>query len=105
MHSMDAIEVIERPGGVRLSLSGDLDLASAPALAQEIDDQIRAGNHSVEIDFTDVGFIDSSGLAILVRAQRKLAAEGHALVLRALSPNLMRIFDVTGLVRHFRFSR
>lgn len=92
--------MIAEPSRVRLSLVGDVDIATAPRLVTTIDRLIREGNRRIEIDFEGVGFIDSSALAALVSARRRLNGDGE-LVLTGVSRSLRKIFEVTGLERYF----
>ena len=55
----------------------------------------------VVLDLSGVGFIDSSGLRVLVNAHRARETLDHGLVLRGLSPPIQRLFDVTGLTDLF----
>ena len=49
------------------------------------------------IDCTDLTFIDSSGIAVLVRTQQMLAARGHRLRIVKATATIERLFQVTGL--------
>jgi anti-anti-sigma factor len=97
------IEAAQGRTASRLILAGDLDMATAPLLDRAVDVLVRQGKTKLEIDFAEVRFIDSKGLAILVSASRKLGSDGPSLVLSGLTPSLMRIFEVTGLLRFFDF--
>jgi anti-anti-sigma factor len=87
----------------RLVLTGTLELTTVRLLDERVDCLIRDGEHKLEIDMTDVDFIDSKGLASLVSTQRKLRGENCSLILK-IAPSAMRIFEVTGLVRYFEFA-
>jgi anti-sigma B factor antagonist len=87
----------------RILLTGDVDMATAPMLDERVDTLVRDGKHKLEIDLTQVKFIDSKGLASLVSTHRKLRGEGKSLVLSGVAPSVMRILEVTGLVRYFEF--
>lgn len=72
------VEVREEIQGedVTLSVAGELDLGSVPVLAQHIDTQIGDGDQkALTLDLSDVTFMDSSGLRLLIelneRAQRE----------------------------------
>jgi anti-anti-sigma factor len=88
---------------VVLSLSGELDLASAPILQQELEDISSTGVSRVLIDLGNLGFIDSTGLQALVRAQDRLTAEGKQLVLRRGSHQVQRVFELTKAIDAFTF--
>lgn len=87
-----------------LVLAGDLTAATAPVLAEPLQALGRKDVSEIQLDLTDVRGIDATGLAILVSAARSFGAEGGTVLLCGLAPHLMRIFEVTGLVRYFEFA-
>jgi anti-anti-sigma factor len=87
----------------RLVLVGTLEMGTAALLDEHVDGLFRDGKHKLEIDMTDVEFIDSKGLASLVSTHRKLRGRDCSLVIK-IAPSAMRIFEVTGLVRYFEFA-
>ena len=80
-----------------LTVRGEVDLASAPKLAAAMTELIDRGYTSVAVDLGSVEFIDSSGLGVLVGSLRRLREDGGDLVLRAASPPVTRILELTGL--------
>ncbi len=75
--------------------AGDLDLATAPELAREIDDLHTAGFRHVVVDLHQVDFIDSSGLRMLLNLHNQLEGEGGRLTLVPPLPSARRIFEIT----------
>jgi len=80
-------------------LAGELDPHSADSLAEALhqlssDDEIRR----VVLDLSGVGFIDSSGLRVLLAADEELAAGGAKLVLRSPSDAVHRLLEITDLL-------
>ncbi len=94
---------VDHPLGVVLILGGDLDLATAPLLRERLGRAICSGA-PVVIDLAEVGFIDSSGLGVLVQADRQLRAFGGQLVLSGGSRAVRRVFELAGVDRHFAWS-
>ena len=80
-----------------LALTGELDPATAPVLADAIASLETAGVDDVVIDLAGVTFLDSSGVRVLVSAREQLRASGATLTLRAPSPNIRRVLEITGL--------
>ena len=76
-----------------VKLNGELDMAAAPVLKQCLAG--LAGD--VVLDCTGLDFVDSSGLAELVRAHLERERRGERLSVRGLSPLVRRTFDLTGL--------
>lgn len=91
-------------GAVRLTLAGHVDFTSAPDLAARIERARRDGHERLELDLAEVGFVDATGLAVLMSARRKFAAENERIVLRRISAQLRKVLEVTGLARYFEFA-
>ncbi len=96
---MDAVDEfhlhVEQNGhGPVVWVSGELDIATAPALREcleSLDGQV------VTLDLADVTFLDSGALAVLVDAWKERQDTGGEVILRAVQPAQMRVFEVTGL--------
>ena len=86
----------------RLQLSGEIDLVTAPwqfeKLAQRVESDPEAFGGSVEIDCSDLRYIDSSGLKMLVHLQERT---GKKLVLIGLSEPRRKPFEIAGLDAYF----
>jgi anti-anti-sigma factor len=66
-------------GRPALRVRGELDIATAPQLAQFVDAELAEGPRSLVIDLTDTTFMDSSGARQLVRSARQAAATSTSL--------------------------
>jgi anti-sigma B factor antagonist len=86
----------EENGKVVVSVRGDVDLVSSPGLLRVLEAALQTNPH-LEIDFSDLNFIDSSGLSVLVEAHRAAGSEGGEVVLRNPTPMLSRLLDITRL--------
>ncbi|MCW3016103.1 MAG: anti-sigma factor antagonist [Solirubrobacterales bacterium] len=62
------LEVTRSPGLIRVSPAGELDLVTAPLLARALRGAERQGDADVLLDLTQVSFMDSSGLAVILEA-------------------------------------
>jgi anti-sigma B factor antagonist len=83
--------------GVTLSVTGELDLATAPELRTALD-ELRAARTDVVLDLSSLSYVDSSGLAILVGAVRHAPSNGWGLTVREqLTDDVTQILEVTGL--------
>jgi anti-sigma B factor antagonist len=86
---------------VVVALSGELDLAGAPQLrecfAQLADEAVT----QVVVDLTDLDFVDSTGLSVLVMEFHRTQAAGGSTLMRNPSPAVMRILEITGLATVF----
>ena len=81
-------------------LSGELDLASAPDLREQLLGLLRPGAGRLVLDLSRVTFCDASGLAVLVGASHRARVLGGFLRLAAVSPPTARVLHITGLHRH-----
>lgn len=75
-------------------LSGRLDTITAPQLEEEVKASID-GATSLVFDFTDLSYISSAGLRVLLSAQKTMNESG-TMVVRNVSSEIQEIFDVTG---------
>jgi anti-sigma B factor antagonist len=80
-----------------VELHGDVDLATAPALKRRLRNAIDEGWRLVLVDLTHVTFIDSSGLAALVFAYRRLQSSAGRIAVVAPSDDQRHIFAIAGL--------
>jgi anti-sigma B factor antagonist len=69
-----------------LSISGELDLASAPLLQQHFLEAVQAHAGEVVVDLEHATYIDSAGLGVLVSAHNRLMAGGGNLVTCSPTP-------------------
>lgn len=76
-----------------LVLTGELDLAAAPALRARVDE--AAAGRGLVIDMAEATFIDSAVLKELLRARAELAAADVRLVIAAVSTPVRRLLDLT----------
>ena len=69
------LTITERTDGgwLVLELAGEVDIAVAPGLAVQVRDHVRRGADAVCIDLTAVDFVDTSGVAALLNAERSLS--------------------------------
>ena len=84
-------------GHVVLYVSGELDLAVNQLFQERLTEVIEANDDDVVVDLADVRFIDSTALAVLIRARQQLDAVGRQLLIRRPSRPVIRVLDVSGL--------
>src|SRR5271165_7327186 len=89
----------DRGGYVIAALSGELGIASAPALREQLRSLLRAASHLI-IDLSAVVRADASGLAVLVGGGRRARLLGGSLRLAAPSPQVTRVLSATGMTQH-----
>lgn len=89
--------------GVVLELGGELDLESAPELERQLKEVGDTRPGRLLIDLGRLEFMDSTGLAVMVRAQRSARDNGHRLALRPGPTQVQRLFELTGVLDRFVF--
>jgi anti-sigma B factor antagonist len=94
-----AIRETESDDTVRLHLTGELDIASVPALEERLA-RARASDLSVCLDLSELKFIESTGLHALIRAMDDANANGWRLQIdRAVGPQVMRLLQLVHFER------
>jgi len=94
------VRVSELEHGVRtISVRGELDLSTAPDLEGPLGQALDSGEGSVLIDLSQCEFIDSTGIALIVRAWQRLNSgeNGRALVICSQNDQVRRVLEITGL--------
>jgi anti-anti-sigma factor len=82
-------------GTAIVTVRGEIHLATAPDFSERLNEVIAAGATAVIVDLTAVGFIDSTGLSVLLNALRRVTRAGGSLVLVCTNPTVLRLFEVT----------
>jgi anti-anti-sigma factor len=89
----------DRGGYAIAALSGNLGIASAPALRKQLRSLLRAASQLI-IDLSAVEHADASGLAVLVGGGHRARLLGGSLRLAAPSPEVARVLSATGINKH-----
>ncbi len=79
-----------------VALEGELDLERAPSLKWALVDSIDAGKQQLVVDLTQVRFMDSTALSVLVGVNRSLAA-GSRMAVVCTNANVLKIFELSGM--------
>jgi anti-sigma B factor antagonist len=93
------------PEAYVISLTGEIDLYTAPEFKQQLLEVIGQGGKEVIVDLTSTTFIDSTTLGVLVGGLRRLRAHDGHLSIVCSDPNIVKIFEITGLDRVFAVFR
>src|SRR5918997_499586 len=100
MSADDAVDRHRLTRSVELvSATGELDLYTAPALREAIVGAIQNRATLVVVDLLDVTFIDSTALGVLVEGAKKMRPSGGSLAVACRDPNIVKVFELTGLTR------
>ncbi|PTM53300.1 STAS domain-containing protein [Desmospora activa] len=79
-----------------LIVSGEVDAFTAPQLREKLMPLCKA-NREIHLDLSQVDYMDSTGLGVLIGAYKSLCAKKGRLVLTGISPRLKRLLKITGL--------
>ena len=80
-----------------VTLGGELDVLTAGAALRELLEQCAESGRHVVLDMSQVTFIDSAGIGLLVKTHRRLADIDRRLVMLRPHPSVRRIIELTGL--------
>jgi anti-anti-sigma factor len=85
------------PSGLVVTVSGELDVATARQLRARLTAAIDAGVNRLAIDLCPLGFLDSIALAVMLRARTRLGDAGRMAVVVAPDSYTRLIFEVAGM--------
>ena len=85
-------------GKLTIALTGEIDHHCAKAYIQEISTKIEAYTPNIcVLDFSEVSFVDSSGIAVVINALRNMAQIEGKLVLCGMASQPRRVFQASGI--------
>jgi anti-sigma B factor antagonist len=85
--------------GVELVLvEGEVDIATASKLISVLNSSVAEAIKSVVVDLTHVGFMDSTGLALLINARRRLSLRRKGFAVVCPPVQLRRVFEITDMI-------
>jgi anti-sigma B factor antagonist len=97
---VDAAAVGDAPG---IAVRGEVDINAVELLEAAVDAAIRDSAGAFVIDLSEVDFIDSSGLHVLLRARALLGREDRALAVVCPFGPVRRVFELSGTSELFAF--
>lgn len=80
-----------------VDVAGEVDVFSAPELAEQLTQLFDAGRRTVVVDLTSVTFLDSTGLGTLVAARNRAEEAGGQLPIIGSGEQVLKLFRITGL--------
>ena len=81
---------------VVLVVSGRLDTQTAPELEAELD-SVLAGLKELTFDMTNLEYVSSAGLRVILKAQKAMNTQG-SMKLTGVNDSIMEVFDITGFL-------
>jgi anti-sigma B factor antagonist len=92
-YARDGIEVIDE--------RGQIDIYTAPRLRELLINLVSKGSYQLVVNLDKVGFLDSTGLGVLVGGLRRVRAHDGSLDLVCTQQPILKIFRITGLTEVF----
>ncbi len=88
----------ESPEGAHvISVRGEIHATTAPEFSQHLTSAIESGKTALVVDLSEVEFIDSTGLSVLLNGLRRVhQLRGH-MALACANPTVLRLFQITKL--------
>jgi len=96
-----SIDVAHQGDRSFLSLSGELDIASADGLREHLAGLLAGGHIRIVVDLAALAFCDSTGLSTFVRASHGAVEQGGYLRLAAPNGHVARVLSIVGLLDLF----
>lgn len=85
----------------RIAVTGEVDVYTSPTLKSHIVDAVNDGCTDLVVDLEGVGFIDSSGLGVLVSGLRRVKEQSGSMRIICTKEGILKIFRITGLDKVF----
>jgi anti-sigma B factor antagonist len=92
-YAKDGIEVF--------GVEGEIDIYTAPRLRELLIDLVSHGNYQLVVNLDKTGFLDSTGLGVLVGGLKRVRAHDGSLDLVCTRERILKIFKITGLTKVF----
>ena len=99
-----SFKVSQTDGVTLVEVEGQLIVGNRQELKQQVLEQLEGGDRKFVIDFDGTGYIDSSGLGVLVSLSKKIREQGGELRLSSLNDDLRTLFELTKLDTLFRIA-
>ena len=95
------INLQEQEGISICRIVGDIDVNSSPEVKKCFDGMVKAKKEKVVVNFKDVSYVDSSGLATLIEIFKNMRVYGGRMKLTNLPSKVMGLFEITKLNKLF----
>lgn len=99
-----AVGVFDDAGDRVIRVGGELDLSTVPALEQELEAALGRPAGGVVVDLSDLEFIDSTGIAVLVRAMGESNRASRLKFVPSRSVGVIRVLDMTGVAERMELA-
>ena len=99
-------EIIVNGTTLLVRLDGEIDHHTAKGTREKIDNEIEnTSPNSLVLDFSDVSFMDSSGIGLIMGRYKAMKAIGGEITIKNPSPNTLRVLKLAGMDRLAKIDR
>ncbi|MEO6987960.1 MAG: STAS domain-containing protein [Aquihabitans sp.] len=98
------IDVAEHGDWSVLQIRGEIDIATAPRLREQLISLVNDQRYQLVVDMEAVEFIDSTGLGVLIGALKRVRAHDGDLQVVLTNTRILKVFEITQLDTIFRIS-
>lgn len=99
-----AFQVTKENDVTVVAVEGQLIVGNRQELKQKVLDELENGERKFVVDFDQTGYIDSSGLGVLVSLSKKIREQGGEFRLAGLNEDLRTLFELTKLDTLFKIA-
>jgi anti-sigma B factor antagonist len=97
-----AVERTRVDGCELLTVEGELDITTAPGMIGALNEAIADMSAPLIVDLKDVVFMDSTGLALLINASRRVVRRGQGFAIHCPRRPIARVFEIADMVETLR---
>jgi len=91
-----------RKDGIEIfTVEGEIDIYTAPRLRELLIDLVSRGSYQLVVNLDKVGFLDSTGLGVLVGGLKRVRAHDGSLDLVCTQQRILKLLKITGLTEVF----
>ena len=91
------VEVAHEGATTTVAVRGEIDLLTTVRLNRELETVAEAAPEWLRIDLSQVSYMDTTGVAVLLKARRRALEAGCRFTVKAASPTIQRLLEITGL--------
>ena len=91
------IQTIEAGDSITIAITGDIEMITMKGLKEKLLGIIEENDKDIIIDFSNVGYLDSSGIGVLLTLSKVLKEKEKALKLVNLSERISRVLELSSL--------
>jgi anti-sigma B factor antagonist len=93
-----AVERTRSDGYDVLTVEGELDIATAPRMIAALNEALADMAFPLVVDLSSVVFMDSTGLALLMNARRRVRRRGQGFAIACPKGPISRVFEIADMV-------